>query len=38
MNIQDILLIYEYNCWANKKILAASAVTTLPASLISPFS
>jgi len=25
MNIQDIHLIYEYNYWANKKILAASA-------------
>ncbi len=25
MNIQDILLIYEYNYWANKKILAESA-------------
>ena len=25
MNIQDIKLIYEYNYWANKKILAASA-------------
>lgn len=25
MNIQDILLIYEYNYWANKRILAASA-------------
>ena len=25
MNIKDILLIYEYNYWANKKILAASA-------------
>ena len=24
MNIQDIHLIYEYNYWANKKILAAS--------------
>jgi len=24
MNIKDILLIYEYNYWANKKILAAS--------------
>ena len=28
MNIQDILLIYEYNFWANKKILAASANVT----------
>jgi uncharacterized damage-inducible protein DinB len=25
MNIQDILLIYEYNYWANKRILGASA-------------
>ena len=25
MNIKDILLIYEYNYWANKKILLASA-------------
>ncbi len=25
MNIQDIKLIYEYNYWSNKKILAASA-------------
>ena len=25
MNIQDIHLLYEYNYWANKKILAASA-------------
>ena len=25
MNIQDIHLIYEYNYWANKKILGASA-------------
>jgi uncharacterized damage-inducible protein DinB len=24
MNIQDIHFIYEYNYWANKKILAAS--------------
>ena len=24
MNIQDILLIYEYNYWANKRILTAS--------------
>jgi uncharacterized damage-inducible protein DinB len=28
MNIQDILLLYEYNYWANKKILAASANVT----------
>lgn len=28
MNIQDILLIYEYNYWANKKILAVSANVT----------
>jgi uncharacterized damage-inducible protein DinB len=28
MNIQDILLLYEYNYWANKKILAASAKVT----------
>ena len=28
MNIQDIHLIYEYNYWANKKILAASANVT----------
>jgi len=28
MNIKDILLIYEYNYWANKKILAASAHVT----------
>jgi len=28
MNIKDILLIYEYNYWANKKILAASANVT----------
>ena len=25
MNLQDILTIYEYNYWANKRILAASA-------------
>jgi hypothetical protein len=25
MNIKDILLVYEYNYWANKRILAASA-------------
>ncbi len=25
MNIQDILIIYEYNSWANKRILASSA-------------
>ena len=25
MNIQDILLLYEYNYWANKRILGASA-------------
>jgi uncharacterized damage-inducible protein DinB len=29
MNINDILLIYEYNYWANKKILSASAHVTL---------
>jgi uncharacterized damage-inducible protein DinB len=28
MNIQDILLIYEYNYWANKKVLAASTNVT----------
>src|SRR6185503_9583192 len=28
MNIQDILLLYEYSYWANKKILAASANVT----------
>jgi uncharacterized damage-inducible protein DinB len=28
MNIQDILLIYEYNYWANKRILAASVNVT----------
>ena len=28
MNIQDIQLIYEYNYWANKNILAASAQVT----------
>ena len=28
MNIEDIQLIYEYNYWANKKILAASARVT----------
>ncbi len=28
MNIQDILLIYEYNYWANKRILAASEKVT----------
>jgi len=28
MNIEDILLIYEYNYWANKKILATSARVT----------
>ncbi len=28
MNIQDILFIYEYNYWANNKILAASANVT----------
>ena len=28
MNIQDILLIYEYNYWANNKILGASANLT----------
>lgn len=28
MNIQDIHLLYEYNYWANKKILAASANVT----------
>ena len=28
MNIQDILTIYEYNYWANKRILAASAKVT----------
>ena len=28
MNIKDILLLYEYNDWANKKILAASANIT----------
>jgi uncharacterized damage-inducible protein DinB len=25
MNIRDIHLLYEYNCWANKKLLTASA-------------
>ena len=28
MNIQDILTIYDYNYWANKRILAASAKVT----------
>jgi uncharacterized damage-inducible protein DinB len=28
MNIQDILTIYDYNYWANKKILARSANVT----------
>ena len=28
MHLQDILLIYEYNYWANKRILAASANVT----------
>ena len=28
MNVRDILFIYEYNYWANKKILAASANVT----------
>ena len=28
MNTQDILIIYEYNYWANKRILAASAKVT----------
>ena len=28
MNIKDILLIYEYNYWANKRILASSANVT----------
>jgi uncharacterized damage-inducible protein DinB len=28
MNIQDIHLLYEYNYWANKRILAASANVT----------
>ena len=28
MNIQDILIIYEYNYWANKRILTASAKVT----------
>ena len=28
MNIKDILLIYEYNYWANKKILTASVNVT----------
>jgi uncharacterized damage-inducible protein DinB len=28
MNIQDIRFIYEYNYWANKKILAASMNVT----------
>jgi uncharacterized damage-inducible protein DinB len=28
MNLQDILLIYEYNYWANKRILAASTNVT----------
>lgn len=28
MNIQDILLIYEYNYWANKRILTASTHVT----------
>jgi uncharacterized damage-inducible protein DinB len=28
MNIKDIHLLYEYNYWANKKILAASAGVT----------
>jgi len=28
MNIQDIHFLYEYNYWANKKILAASAGAT----------
>ena len=28
MNIQDILTIYEYNYWANKRILSASEKVT----------
>lgn len=28
MNLSDILFLYEYNYWANKKILAASAGVT----------
>ena len=28
MNIQDILTIYEYNYWANRRILGASAKVT----------
>ena len=28
MNIQDILTIYDYNYWANKRILAASEKVT----------
>ena len=28
MNIQDIILIYEYNYWANKRILTASEKVT----------
>lgn len=37
MNIKDILLIYEYNYWANKKILAASARVT-PKQFMTPAS
>jgi len=29
MNIKDIHLIYEYNYWANKRILGASANMTM---------
>jgi uncharacterized damage-inducible protein DinB len=28
MNIQDMLILYEYNYWANRRILAASANAT----------
>jgi len=36
MNIKDILLIYEYDYWANKRILAASATPSVPGRDISP--
>ena len=36
MNVKDILLIYEYNYWANKRILTASATPSVPGRDISP--
>jgi|SRR5688500_3121571 len=35
MNIQDIHLLYQYNYWANKRILAASANVTQEQFLVS---